>query len=82
MTFGKFGTDREERINYERMREYRLARTREQMEKAGLGALITWEPWNVRYIAVVVRFRDGDSDGGSRHLWIETHRGRSTIRQT
>ena len=50
MSFGKFGTDREERINYERMREYRLARTREQMKKAGLGALITWEPWNIKYI--------------------------------
>jgi len=45
MSFGKMGTDREERINYERLREYRLARTREQMEKAGLGALITWEAW-------------------------------------
>jgi Xaa-Pro dipeptidase len=50
MSFGKFGSDREERINYGRMREYRLARTREQMEKAGLGALITWEAWNIRYI--------------------------------
>ena len=32
MTYGKFGTDREERINYERMRNFRLARTKEQME--------------------------------------------------
>ena len=28
MSFGTMGTDREERINYERMREYRVARTR------------------------------------------------------
>ncbi|MFH1651577.1 MAG: Xaa-Pro peptidase family protein [Chloroflexota bacterium] len=50
MAIPKFGTDREERINYERMREFRLARAREQMAAAGLGALITWEAWNIRYI--------------------------------
>ena len=51
MAFGKSGTDREERINYERMRNFRLGRTREQMEKAGLGAIITWDAWDVRYIS-------------------------------
>jgi Xaa-Pro aminopeptidase len=51
--FGKMGTDREERINYERLRDYRLARTREQMAKAGIGTLVTWEPWNIRYISGV-----------------------------
>jgi Xaa-Pro dipeptidase len=50
MVIAKFGTDRDERINYERMREYRLARTREQMARFGLGALVTWEAWNIRYI--------------------------------
>lgn len=53
MTFGKMGTDREERINYERLRAYRLSRTREQMEKHGIGTLVSWEPWNIRYIAGV-----------------------------
>jgi len=33
--FGKMGTDREARINYERLREYRLGRTREQMRRLG-----------------------------------------------
>ena len=51
MTYGKFATDREERINYERMRNYRLARTREQMEKYGIGCLISWDAWDVRYIS-------------------------------
>jgi Xaa-Pro aminopeptidase len=51
MTYAKYGTDREQRINYERMREYRLARTREQMAKFGLGAIITWDAWNIRYIS-------------------------------
>jgi len=53
MSFGKMGTDREERINYERMRAYRLARTREQMDKFGIGTLVSWEPWDIRYIAGV-----------------------------
>jgi Xaa-Pro aminopeptidase len=53
MAYSKFGTDREERINYDRMRKYRLERAREQMKKAGLGALITWEAWDVRYLTGV-----------------------------
>lgn len=53
MAFGRGGTDREERINYPRMREYRLARTREVMKKYGIGCLISWEPWDIRYIAGV-----------------------------
>jgi len=52
-TFGKFATDRQERINYERMRNYRLARTREQMKKDGIGCLVSWEAWDIRYIAGV-----------------------------
>ncbi len=51
MTYGKFGTDREERINYPRMREYRLARTKEQMEKFGIGCMIAWDAWDIRYIS-------------------------------
>ena len=53
MAYSKFGTDREERINYDRMRKYRLQRAKEQMQKAGLGALITWEAWDVRYLTGV-----------------------------
>ncbi len=50
MAIPKFGTDREERINYERMRTYRMKRTRDQMKKDGLGAIISWDPYDVRYI--------------------------------
>ena len=52
-TFGKMATDRGLGINYERMRAYRLARTKEQMEKAGIGTLISWDAYNIRYIAGV-----------------------------
>lgn len=53
MTFGKFATDREERINYARMREYRLARTKQAMEKEGIGCLVSFDAWNIRYISSV-----------------------------
>lgn len=53
MAFGKSGTDREERINFDRMRKYRLERAREQMKKEGLGTLITWDAWSIRYLTGV-----------------------------
>jgi len=44
------GTDRLENINYARMREYRLARAKRMMAEHGLGTLITWEAWDMRYL--------------------------------
>ena len=43
MSFGKFVSDRQETINYERMRDYRLKRAVDQMKKDGLGCLVTWD---------------------------------------
>ncbi|GEM_PF-3725145 len=40
MYTGKYATGRFKSIDYERMREYRLNRTLEQMKKQCLGALI------------------------------------------
>ncbi|MGM9607194.1 MAG: M24 family metallopeptidase [Oscillospiraceae bacterium] len=51
MPYGALGTDRVKTINYERMREYRLNRTKQLMSEEGLDVLISWEPWNIRYIA-------------------------------
>ena len=51
MSFGSIASDRLRNINYERMRAYRLERTRKLMEEDGLDAIITWEPWDIRYIA-------------------------------
>ncbi len=47
------GNDRYEGINYKRMREYRLNRAKEQMKKDGIGCLITWDAWDVRYLTGV-----------------------------
>ncbi len=49
-SIGKFGTDRMEGINYERMRNYRLKRAVDQMNKDGLGCLITWDQYSARYL--------------------------------
>jgi len=42
--------DWDENINYERMRNYRLERTREQLNAFGVGAILTINEWNIRYI--------------------------------
>ena len=50
MTLGTMATDVEQRINFDAMRKYRLARAREQMEKYDLGALVCFDNDNIRYI--------------------------------
>ncbi len=46
---GTMAVDWEERVDFGRLRDYRLARTREQMEAAGVGALLLFETSNIRY---------------------------------
>ena len=43
-------SDRYTGIDYPRMREYRLNRTREAMKQFGIDVLITFEAWDIRYI--------------------------------
>ena len=50
MSFGMVSMDWQERINWSRMREYRLARTREAMKPHGLGAMLFMYDENVRYV--------------------------------
>ena len=53
MTTEIMASDRLQGINYARMREYRLARTKEMMKKYGIGTMVTWDGWDMRYIASV-----------------------------
>ena len=46
---GVMGVDWEERVDFERLRTYRLDRVRSQLEKHGLGALLLFETSNIRY---------------------------------
>ena len=48
--FGITGVDWQQRINFDRMRTYRLERAREMMKKAGLGAMLCMYDENVRYL--------------------------------
>lgn len=47
---GRMGMDRVEGINFDRMRKYRLQRTKDSMAAHGVGTLITWDPYAIRYI--------------------------------
>ena len=53
-SFGLVGTDWQQRINWERLRKYRLNRAREAMKRNGLGALLAMYDENVRYISSTV----------------------------
>jgi Xaa-Pro aminopeptidase len=47
---GVQGVDWEERVDFERLRQYRLERTRRALERSGLGALLLFETSNIRYV--------------------------------
>ncbi len=49
-SFGMVSMDWQERINWKRMREYRLSRARDAMRRHGLGAILCMYDENVRYI--------------------------------
>lgn len=49
-TFGTVSMDWQERINWPRMRQYRLGRAREAMRRHGLGAVLCMYDENVRYL--------------------------------
>ena len=48
--FGIAGMDWQQRVNWDRLREYRIERARQMMKKHGLGALLCMYDENVRYI--------------------------------
>lgn len=45
-----FQVDWQGTLDFKRLREQRLARAREQMRQYGLGAILTMEGWNTKYI--------------------------------
>ncbi len=50
MAFGKLAVDYEQRVDYDRLRRERLGRAKEQINKDGLGAMVTWDEANIRYL--------------------------------
>lgn len=53
-SFGTASIDWQERINWQRMRDYRLARAREAMRRHGLGAILAMYDENVRYLTTTL----------------------------
>src|SRR3972149_10674463 len=49
-TYGTMAVDWEQRINFDRLRTERLAKTRAEREKSELGSLLCFDMNNVRYI--------------------------------
>src|SRR5690606_34304664 len=47
---GVMAVDWEQRVDFERLRQYRLERTRQQMEEDDIGALLLFETSNIRYV--------------------------------
>jgi Xaa-Pro aminopeptidase len=50
---GRMNVDFEERVDFARLREYRLNRAKSAMENAGLGALLVFDNNNIRYLTGV-----------------------------
>jgi len=51
---GRMQVDFEERVDFRRLHEYRLARTRNALAKSKLGALLVFDQYNIRYISSTV----------------------------
>ncbi|MEN3352726.1 MAG: Xaa-Pro aminopeptidase [Betaproteobacteria bacterium] len=51
---GRMQVDFEERVDFRRLHNYRLARTRTALSKSGLGALLVFDQYNIRYISSTV----------------------------
>src|SRR6266481_2325216 len=50
---GRMNVDFEERVDFARLRRYRLERAMRAMEQAGLGALLVFDNNNIRYLTGV-----------------------------
>jgi Xaa-Pro dipeptidase len=50
-TPGHMGVDFETRLDFERLRNYRLARAREALDKSEFGALLLFDFYNIRYVS-------------------------------
>jgi Xaa-Pro aminopeptidase len=48
--FGKLAVDYEQRVDYGRLRKERLQRAQKQINEDGLGAVVTWDDANIRYL--------------------------------
>ena len=64
---GHTQVDFEERVDFRRLHEYRLGRTRRALARSGLGALLLFDQYNIRYISgtVIGEWRATSSPAGA-----------------
>jgi Xaa-Pro aminopeptidase len=48
--FGKYAVDYESRVDYDRLRRERVQKAKAQINADGLGAILTWDEANIRYL--------------------------------
>jgi Xaa-Pro aminopeptidase len=75
-SLGTMGVDFEERVDYRRLHKYRIARVRQALENSELGALITFDVNNIRYITST-KIGEWERDKLSR--WVLLTRGGEPI---
>src|SRR6266403_5102792 len=51
---GSMAVDFEQRVDFRRLHRYRLARTRQALGNSGLGAILAFDQYNIRYISSTV----------------------------
>ena len=51
---GRMQVDFEERVDFRRLHDYRLGRTRSALARSGLGALLLFDQHNIRYVSGTV----------------------------
>ncbi|MBM3567777.1 MAG: aminopeptidase P family protein [Alphaproteobacteria bacterium] len=54
MALGQMAVDFEQRVDFRRLHNYRLGRTRQALAKSDLGAILTFDQHNIRYISSTV----------------------------
>jgi Xaa-Pro aminopeptidase len=54
MALGQMAVDFEQRVDFRRLHLYRLGRTRRALAESGLGAILTFDQHNIRYISSTV----------------------------
>jgi Xaa-Pro dipeptidase len=54
LALGQMAVDFEERVDFRRLHNYRLGRTREALARSDLGAVLTFDQHNIRYISSTV----------------------------
>ena len=53
-TYGTMAVDWEERVNFDRLRNDRLARIKKLLKESDVGALLTFDMNNIRYITATI----------------------------